>query len=547
MINRNSSPFLCWIAILSQFLTNGFLNALLGFLIFHSTTSSAIPRDSTLLFEPVNQALERFETDSKSFMNETPPKILRPPKSQSRTPVNYFLSENFNNISRTLSPIPDIPNKKIASRCKCQKEYQSFFSGVHLMASWDLHNRPELFFDEPQLINQLTVMDRLGFQTSYIEETPWSGDYFAIARGILGNRAFDPKFMQLYDWKSRYDYVQEYPFAKIFAQGRSQEINQLSVSEKYDLLLGDQQGHLTISLWDQGRQYYESTGEVEEWMGICHGWAPASYLVPRPYHSITAMAFDGRQKIKINPGEIKGLVSQQWAQNPVSSRFVGQRCNSKDPQQDENGRVIETGCFDVNPGAWHLIVVNKIAKERKSFVFDATFDYQVWNQPVYGYKYTYFNPITNKEVKSLEKAIILRKDFNTDKFATYRASETKFIVGIAMELSYSVETTINQNDTDTPEDDYVTKVRYLYDLELNDQGQIIGGEWYTNKHPDFLWTPESGEVASSPIDAQIKHFSWQPDQPTPALWQKAATYTSPHGLILGPFVESLIEQSRKNP
>ncbi|MBK7961719.1 MAG: hypothetical protein IPK04_11300 [Bdellovibrionales bacterium] len=73
-------------------------------------------------------------------------------------------------------------------------------------------------------------------------------------------------------------------------------------------------------------------------MGICHGWAPASYMVPRPLSSIEVPSFDGQKKIKLNPAELKGLISQQWAQNPVNSRFVGQRCDSKNPQQDENGR-----------------------------------------------------------------------------------------------------------------------------------------------------------------------------------------------------------------
>lgn len=116
-----------------------------------------------------------------------------------------------------------------------------------------------------------------------------------------------------------------------------------------------------------------------------------------------------------------------------------------------------------------------------------------------------------------------------------------------MEVSYSVETTISESETDRPDNDYVTSVRYLYDLELNDQGQIIGGEWYTNKHPDFLWTPEEGETAGSPIDIQINTVKWLPGQPTPALWRKGAEYLSPHSMILGPVVNELVEQSRVQP
>lgn len=511
--------------------------------------SHSAGKSDPVLFEPVNQALERFSNDSKAFMNEAPAKFLRAPSATGKTrfftkkhptPVSYFTSVEYTSPENVVS-------EKLASRCKCQKGFESFLRGTHPKSGWDVNNRPEFFLTDPEMVIHLDQMEQLGYRASYLEETPWSGDYFAMARGILGNRAFDPGFAQLDDWKDRFDYIQDHPFAKIFARGKSKEINKLSVSEKYDILLGDLQGRLTNSLWEQGRQYFEATGEVEEWMGICHGWAPASYMVPRPLSSIEVPSFDGQKKIKLNPAELKGLISQQWAQNPVNSRFVGQRCDSKNPQQDENGRVIESGCLDINPATWHIIVVNKIAKNRKSFVFDATYDYEVWNQPVYGYKYTYFNPSTNKEEASLEKATVRRESFDNDKFAKYRATDTQNIVGIAMEVSYSVETTINDSDTDSPDSDFVTSVRYLYDLELNDKGQIIGGEWYTNKHPDFLWTPEEGESARSPIDLQINIVKWLPDQPTPLLWRKGAEYLAPQSMILGPLVDSLLAQSRTGP
>lgn len=54
-----------------------------GNTITHSITHSVRPSVSKLetksnqLFEPLNQTLERFSTDSKSFMNESPPKFFR--------------------------------------------------------------------------------------------------------------------------------------------------------------------------------------------------------------------------------------------------------------------------------------------------------------------------------------------------------------------------------------------------------------------------------------------------------------------------------------
>jgi hypothetical protein len=38
---------------------------------------------------------------------------------------------------------------------------------------------------------------------------------------------------------------------------------------------------LTQANAEGGRYYYENYGNVEAWMGICHGWAPASYMMKR--------------------------------------------------------------------------------------------------------------------------------------------------------------------------------------------------------------------------------------------------------------------------
>jgi hypothetical protein len=43
-------------------------------------------------------------------------------------------------------------------------------------------------------------------------------------------------------------------------------------------------------------------------------------------------------------------------------------------------------CIDTNPGTLHLLLANLIGIERKSFVFDRTFDDEVWNQPLRGYR-----------------------------------------------------------------------------------------------------------------------------------------------------------------
>lgn len=495
--------------------------------------------NSSAGFETVSAALRRFHSNPKLFMSEPAPKILRKSAGSVNlglTPANYWYEA---------SPKKILENK-IDQRCNCVAGYQSFLRSALAKAGWDQNNRPEKFLKSAAVLNRLEVMEQMGLQSAELAETPWSGDYFAMAQGGLGRRGFDPDFSRLYEWVKRFDFIQSHPFLSIFTQGGEEQRHQLAVSEKYDLLLGDQKGRLTDYAWGQGRAYYDATGEVEEWMGICHGWAPASYLTPRPLHSIQVPSFEADKLLKFNPSELKGLVSQQWSANPVASRFLGQRCESKSPKEDENGRVVEDGCFDLNPGTWHLVIVNRLGKEKKSFVFDATYDYQVWNQPVYGYSYTYFNPLTEETADSLADASIAREQYLKDPFAKYRDSRTKKIVGIAMDVNYIVETSINTSETDDANFDLVVSTRYMYDLELDENGVVIGGEWYGNQHPDFIWTPEDREIAASPVDAQIRALNWNTKESTPTLWRRAAEVTSPRGLILGPVVEGLIKKARTN-
>ena len=62
------------------------------------------------------------------------------------------------------------------------------------------------------------------------------------------------------------------------------------MSEKYDALIGDKSGALTRRMWLEGKGYYDASGKVETWMGICHGWSPAAYMLDRPVGIATAIA-----------------------------------------------------------------------------------------------------------------------------------------------------------------------------------------------------------------------------------------------------------------
>lgn len=401
------------------------------------------------------------------------------------------------------------------------------------------------FVDELRF-SGLQSMEENGLMQAGLKESPWSDDYWALYLGCLGKRYADPHFPGSGDWKKNYDYIKQYPAAEIVAQGNTEAVNRLSPAEKYDILVGDIDYSLTRKMWELGKKYYVRNGHVETWMGLCHGWSPASYMLPRPTGTATVLAADGETYLTFYPADLKALATLLWAKVRYRSRFIGGRCNDKDPAKDpQTGRILSPMCFDTNPGTWHLAVVNQIGASRRSMIMDATYDYQVWNQPVVGYTYRYFNPHKASYARSLADASVVKTSFDNDRFKKYRDNETETIVGIAMDISYIVETAPAQHSTDSSKDDRVHTVRYYYDLELDGMGNIIGGEWYQNAHPDFLWTPEKGARAISSWEKKYGLTGdWKSEEPLPAEWcQVAATTSGYQHAPLAVIVEQLIRFS----
>lgn len=396
------------------------------------------------------------------------------------------------------------------------------------------NDRAEDLVDEFQH-GSLTAMDRAGLGRSNLPVAPWSDDYWALYLGVLGRRYADPDFPESSDWKENYDYIASNRAAGILSSGDADAIDRLSPAEKYDILVGDPEFTLTRQMWDEGRRYYDEYGHVESWMGICHGWAPVAYMLERPTSAVRVIAADGTPLV-FYPSDIKALASLLWANVRTHSRFIGGRCNDKDPKQDpQTGRMVSSECFDTNPGAWHLAVVNQIGVSQRSFIIDATFDYEVWNQPILSYEYRYFNPQTMQSSDSLDGALVPIGDFDNDRFADYRSSATATVAGIAMDVAYMVETRPSHNQTDSHANDDMNHVRYVYDIEQDAMGGIIGGEWYTNLHPDFLWTPPENERAVT--DNASATGPWRRNQPLPPAWraigrQVSARHKAPSASIV---------------
>jgi hypothetical protein len=435
----------------------------------------------------------------------------------------------------------------VLHRDTVRKKFSTVVDGVYISledaipgkAMIEAGDRPEDLVDALKFVD-LAAMDEAGLRKAALakKSQPWSDDYWAIYLGSLGRRYADHKFPHSSHWQKNHEYVLQHPAAKIVSEGGA-GIDQLSPSEKYDLLVGDSAGHLTAAMWAEGEQYYQESGKVETWMGICDGWAPASYMLPRPTKPVAVNAAGGT-KITFYPADIKALASLLWAQADTVTRFIGGRCNDKNPKTDANGRVISATAFDTNPGTWHLSIVNQLGAGGRSLVIDATYDYEVWNQPMAGYEYRYFNPQTMKLARTLKDATVTRGDYTRDRFKKYRSQNAATYAGVIMQARYMVEVDPKHHRSDSPSSDAVNTAIYKYDLELDAAGKIIGGEWFTGKaHPDFLWTPPPGARAISPAEAMATG-TWEPGQALPDSWRRAGTSAAGRGMPLAKIVEALI-------
>lgn len=135
---------------------------------------------------------------------------------------------------------------------------------------------------------------------------------------------------------------------------------------------------------------------IPTWWGICHAWTPAAILLPEPKHAVTYNGVDFKVQ------DIKALLT--LVHNSTNTKFVSLRCNT-DAQgtpginYDNYGRPQggDASCKDTNPGTYHLLLTNYLGKQGASFVEDRTFDDEVWNQPLRGYRIT-----AQTEVSALE-------------------------------------------------------------------------------------------------------------------------------------------------
>ena len=274
----------------------------------------------------------------------------------------------------------------------------------------------------------------------------WSGDYWSLKKGNINFRWFAKK-------KSGYSYHS--PTFEEARKMRIPELAQLSPSEKYDLYTGSYDYPLK-----------EEVNKVANphalyWEGICHGWAPASVNHVEPTPKLVKNP-DGIE-IPFGSTDIKALLSYYYAyeHTPTDTGQMGKRCFAA-PKRNKRKECHD----DLNAGAFHIVLANKIGIEGKGIIADLERFNEVWNHPIVSY-----------DSKILWKNAP-RKD---------SAPKTLMTMSIQTTIEYVDENGHDWHPVIGSSKQITDKLIYQYELDIDDEGKIIGGRWESWKRPDFLW------------------------------------------------------------
>lgn len=227
----------------------------------------------------------------------------------------------------------------------------------------------------------------------------------------------------------------------------------------------------------------EDYGGVEAWFGLCHAWAPAAILEPEP---LRAVEHNG---IRFEVSDIKALLIACY--NGTAAQMVGSRSEARDLELDDRGRAKKADDRDVNPGAFHVLLGNLLGRDRRAFCEDRTANYEVWNQPVQEYRVRKLEEVSEAQAVALVQS---------DGDYRFNESATRFY-HVRTEVDYITESPASTRPNAQGEAQERTDP-YEYVLEVDTQGNIIGGEWVgtsRSEHPDFLWLPTGAYRPISPF------------------------------------------------
>tara|TARA_B100001971_G_scaffold215185_1_gene259366 strand:+ start:32782 stop:33834 length:1053 start_codon:yes stop_codon:yes gene_type:complete len=316
-----------------------------------------------------------------------------------------------------------------------------------LAFAWPRNNNPHTFENDLKT-HFYSLPDKASIEQNYIA---WPGSHWASHLGGIANRwsASNPQNFSYNKYsKEELKNLEEHL------------IDELSPAEKYDILMG-RYDYPTVR-----REWRENSPNDTSWFGICHGVAPAALNHPEPLNN-TIINDDG---IKLNfySSDVKALLSYQYAKIWKSRvKFIGKRCYAY--SRDNIRRRQRSACEDLNPGAFHILFTNFIGLKKKTFIVDIDPLNEVWNHVPKSYYYDVY------------------EEYETRENAT---PGTKKVLWVGAALSYAAAIAPYFEPVIGLPQGYYVENNYSYLLDLDENDNIIGGEWISDLRPDFIWSQE---------------------------------------------------------
>jgi hypothetical protein len=398
----------------------------------------------------------------------------------------------------------------------------------------------QVFLEELTSIRNFMLLESQGLAKGTTAVEPWSGSYWPIGKGVIAARYSSPTFANSKKFINNYQsYVAHSPEGFVYS-GR---IKELSPAEKYDLLVGDSSWSLSRHIWQKALEDFQEDGVIPGWTGICHGWAAAAHMIAlSPYSPVTVKDVSGRHTIQFHANDIKALVSWIWAESAPNAYRAGNRCRDGRISRDPFMRPVSPNCLDSNPMSWHLAITNRVGAYKKSFAMDSSAGPEVWNYPVTGYDYHYFDPKTFIPTHNMKLALRRVDELQNDRYKGFRSPRAAFIIGIIMDTFHPALTvpTVGVTSRNT-----VKSKTFIYDLELDSEYNIIGGEWHSKETPDFIWSFPSQDRAMAREDVKVKaqKLTWNINEILAPEIADFARSASRRGEVLAIITDTLLKAS----
>lgn len=305
------------------------------------------------------------------------------------------------------------------------------------------------------------------------KRAPWAGNFFPMKDGGIAYRWQDPqpKHLNIAQTFTKEDFLRMTP----------EQINKLSPSEKYDLMMGDYNFSATkheLVLRGPLRQT-----PVQNWEGFCNGCRAAGILLPEPNRAVSLKNPDGIH-ILFNIADLKALAGSSYF-------YVEKYAQLGSPSRDSRGQS------QPNAAVFDLALRYFVGEKRKSFVVDSHLGTEIWNESVVGYQ---------------RRAIEAELTFEEKSQRPWAVSK----VEVRLAIETLGEISIHASDQPTKEEvargARSGRISSGYVLYVDSEGKALDGVWKNasgDRGIDFAWFPggkgtdserSNGEVGNPWLD-----------------------------------------------